>query len=34
MTAPTNALVTGDRLQIVPPGELYLARFSISVYDA
>jgi aldose 1-epimerase len=34
MTAPTNALVTGDRLQIVAPGELYLAGFSISVYDA
>jgi aldose 1-epimerase len=34
MTAPTNALVTGDRLQVVGPGEIYVARFSLSVYDA
>jgi galactose mutarotase-like enzyme len=33
MTAPTNALVTGDRLQVIAPGEQYIARFSISVYD-
>jgi len=34
MTAPTNALVSGDRLQVVAPGETYASRFSISVYDA
>jgi galactose mutarotase-like enzyme len=34
MTSPTNALVTGDRLRFVAPGELYVARFSLSVYDA
>jgi aldose 1-epimerase len=34
MTAPTNALVTGDHLQLVSPGEKYIARFSITVYDA
>jgi aldose 1-epimerase len=34
MTAPTNALVTGERLQAVEPGERYVARFSITVYDA
>ena len=33
MTAPTNALVSGERLQLVAPGEEYNARFSISVYD-
>ena len=33
MTAPTNALVSGDRLQLVAPGEEYIARFSISVYE-
>jgi aldose 1-epimerase len=33
MTAPTNALVTGERLQSVSPGEAYAARFAIGVYD-
>jgi aldose 1-epimerase len=33
MTAPANALVTGD-LELVPPGESYSATFSISVEDA
>ena len=33
MTAPTDALVTGDRLQLLAPGERYLARFSITVTD-
>jgi hypothetical protein len=33
MTAPTNALVSGERLQLVAPSEEYVARFSISVYD-
>ena len=33
MTAPTNALVTGERLTLVPPGDRYSARFSISVYE-
>jgi aldose 1-epimerase len=31
MTAPTNALVSGDGLHQVPPGESRSARFSISV---
>jgi galactose mutarotase-like enzyme len=31
MAAPTNALVTGERLRLVPPGERYVAGFSISV---
>ncbi|MBS1884490.1 MAG: aldose 1-epimerase, partial [Actinobacteria bacterium] len=31
MTAPTNALVTGDELTFVPPGETFVAGFSISV---
>ncbi len=31
MTAPTNALVTGDGLTVVPPGGDYAARFSIAV---
>jgi aldose 1-epimerase len=30
MTAPTNALVTGDRLTLVAPGESYRATFSIT----
>jgi aldose 1-epimerase len=34
MTAPTNALVTGDRLQLVAPGEVYVARFSVCVVPA
>jgi aldose 1-epimerase len=34
MTAPTNALVSGDRLRLVEPGEEYLARFSITVTEA
>jgi hypothetical protein len=29
MTAPTNALVSGDGLQLVGPGEEYRAEFSI-----
>ena len=33
MTAPTNALVSGERLALVAPGEEYNARFSISVYE-
>ena len=32
MTAPTNALVTGDH-QLVTPGDRYIARFSITVTD-
>jgi aldose 1-epimerase len=31
MTAPTNALRSGDRLPLVAPGERYCAAFSISV---
>ena len=31
MTAPTNALATGDRLRFVAPGESFTAAFSISV---
>jgi len=31
MTAPTNALASGDDLQIVRPGEAYTAAFRISV---
>jgi aldose 1-epimerase len=31
MTAPTNALVTGDRLTLVEPGGVFEARFSIAV---
>jgi aldose 1-epimerase len=34
MTAPTNALVTGERLHVIEPRGTYVARFSISVYDA
>ena len=30
MTAPTNALITGDRLTLVAPGESYRATFSIT----
>ena len=33
MTAPTNALVSGDGLRVVPPGGRYVARFSITVTD-
>jgi aldose 1-epimerase len=33
MTAPTNALVTGERLHVIEPRGTYVARFSISVYD-
>jgi aldose 1-epimerase len=33
MTAPTNALASGQALHLVPPGGAYLARFSVSVYD-
>jgi aldose 1-epimerase len=31
MTAPTNALVSGDRLQVVEPGRTYRAALSIAV---
>jgi aldose 1-epimerase len=31
MTAPTNALVTGDRLVLLQPGGSYTATFSITV---
>lgn len=31
MTAPTNALGSGDRLPLVAPGERYCATFSITV---
>jgi hypothetical protein len=31
MTAPTNALGSGDRLPLVAPGEGYRAVFSITV---
>ena len=34
MTAPTNALVTGDGLTLVAPGERYVATFSITVESA
>jgi galactose mutarotase-like enzyme len=34
MTAPTNALVSGRGLRLVPPGERYVARFSICVLVA
>ena len=33
MTAPTNALKSGDGLHIAAPGEAYRARFAISVSD-
>ncbi|HVE68005.1 MAG TPA: aldose 1-epimerase [Solirubrobacteraceae bacterium] len=33
MTAPTNALVTGDGLRTVAPGERYAARFAVTVTD-
>ncbi len=31
MTAPTNALGSGDHLPLVAPGERYCATFSITV---
>ena len=31
MTAPTNALVAGERLRAVQPGKLFSATFSISI---
>jgi hypothetical protein len=34
MTAPTNALVTGERLHVVPRRGMYSARFAVAVYDA
>ena len=34
MTAPTNALNSGDRLSLVAPGERYTATFSITVERA
>jgi len=33
MTAPTNALISGDGLRLVAPGEDYSAAFSIAVAD-
>ena len=33
MTAPTNALVTGQDLKLLEPGESYEAFFSINVMD-
>jgi hypothetical protein len=33
MTAPTNALASGDGLRIVEPGGTYLARYAITVTD-
>jgi aldose 1-epimerase len=33
MTAPTNALVSGEGLELVEPGGSYTARFSITVAD-
>jgi galactose mutarotase-like enzyme len=33
MTAPTNALNTGDGLRVVEPGENHLATFKIAVTD-
>ncbi|HEX6457724.1 MAG TPA: aldose 1-epimerase [Thermoleophilaceae bacterium] len=32
MTAPTNALVTGDSLPVIDPGERYEAEFSLEVH--
>ena len=34
MTAPTNALVSGQDLKLLQPGESYEASFSIKVTDA
>jgi galactose mutarotase-like enzyme len=34
MTAPTNALVTGNGLRLVEPGESFAAAFAISVVDS
>lgn len=34
MTAPTNALVSGEELPLLEPGESYAAVFSITVLDA
>jgi galactose mutarotase-like enzyme len=34
MTAPTNALVRGEGLRCVAPGETFTARFAIAVLDA
>ena len=31
MTAPTNALVSGDRLTVVPAGDAYRAQFTVAV---
>jgi aldose 1-epimerase len=33
MVAPTNALVSGDGLTVVPPGGRYVAAFSVTVAD-
>ena len=34
MTAPTNALVSGQDLKLLQPGDSYEASFSIKVTDA
>ena len=34
MTAPTNALVSGRQLELVPPGEATTVSFSIAVERA
>jgi aldose 1-epimerase len=31
MTAPTNALVSGEGLVVLPPGERYRAAFRVSI---
>jgi hypothetical protein len=31
MTAPPNALVSGDHLRVLSPGERHVARFAIAV---
>ncbi len=34
MTAPANALRSGDGLRLLAPGERFLARFSVAVSDS
>jgi aldose 1-epimerase len=34
MTAPTNALRSGDGLRVLAPGERFTAGFSIAVVDS
>jgi hypothetical protein len=31
MTAPTNALISGEGLRLVPPGETFSAKFRFKV---